>query len=87
MIQLEQLQSSMCLIERLLTPSIDTLHYLIYVDHQMQAPVMDMLSKAFSSIWRTNRARLVNLDEDPDDKARMAGYKHLNLDALLFPTI
>jgi len=74
---LPQLTSSMFLVEEFLAPSLPV-KYTIYTSSLSDEPLKNMLNKVFPEIMP--RISFLNLDEDPNDKIRMAAYKGLHLD-------
>jgi len=76
---LPQLASSMFQVEEFLAPSLPV-KYTIYTSSLSDEPVKNMLKKVFPDVMP--RISFLNLDEDPNDKIRMAAYKNLNLDSV-----
>jgi hypothetical protein len=83
---LPQLSNSICLVERWLGPSTAELMYTIYTSSLSEGPLKNMINNK-DRLCRGDaclmpRISFWNLDEDPNDKIRMAAYENLPLDSI-----
>jgi hypothetical protein len=78
---LPQLSNSICLVERWLGPSTAELTYTIYTSNFSDRPLKNNLinNKDRYCADVISRISFLNLDEDPNDKIRMAAYENLPL--------